>query len=133
MLLVPEPQGGRSTVTTTLPEVLGHRSAVPEAAGKVVRSRMRNRSRVRGLPVLFVNVRRMSTVPNVEFCAGTDVGSRTKLGEEESVAHVSSAVFVMEAPSETGEDRSGGRGATRRCAAPVLVPFVSTKTKSAAL
>ena len=76
MLLVPTPQGARSTVTTTAVEVLGRRSAMPLGAGKVLRSTMRNRSRVIFPPVLLVNVRRMSSVPKVELLAGSEVKSR---------------------------------------------------------
>src|ERR1044071_6716314 len=37
-LEVPEPHGGRSTVTATVVDVRGRRSAIPEGAGNVVRS-----------------------------------------------------------------------------------------------
>ncbi len=70
-LLVPLPQTGRSTVTATSLEVIGRRSATPEMDGNVVMSTTRNRSRVISAPVSLVNVCRMSTVPNAEFCAGT--------------------------------------------------------------
>src|SRR5829696_3001607 len=53
-LLVPEPHGGRSTVTTTAVEVRGRKSAMPEGAGNVVRSVIRKRKRVTFAPVLFV-------------------------------------------------------------------------------
>src|SRR5262252_6631629 len=45
-LLVPEPHGGRSTVTTTVVEVRGRKSAMPLGAGNVVRSITRKRKRV---------------------------------------------------------------------------------------
>src|SRR5688572_27361718 len=79
-LLVPEPQGARSTVTTTAVEVRGRRSAMPEGAGKVVKSVMRQRRRVTFPPVLLVTVRRMSRVPKVELFAGSEVKSRTRFG-----------------------------------------------------
>src|SRR5215210_7748097 len=87
---VPEPHGARSTVTTTAVEVRGRRSAMPEGAGKVVRSMMRQRRRVTFAPVLFVTERRMSSVPKVELFAGSDVKSRTRFGGEEATTHGSS-------------------------------------------
>ena len=79
-LLVPLPQGARSTVTTTAVEVLGRRSAMPLGAGNVVRSITRKRKRVTFPPVLFVMVLRISNVPNVELFAGSEVKSRTRFG-----------------------------------------------------
>src|SRR5262245_7800572 len=70
MFDVPLPHGGRSTVTTTVVDVLGRRSAMPDGAGNVVKSMTLKRSRVTFPPVLFVNVRRMSSVPNVELFGG---------------------------------------------------------------
>src|SRR6185369_4607633 len=61
-LLVPEPHGGLSTVTTTAVDVRGRRSAMPLGAGKVVISMMRNRRRVTLPPVLLVTVWRKSSV-----------------------------------------------------------------------
>ena len=81
---VPEPHGARSTVTTTAVDVRGRRSAMPEGAGKVVRSITRKRMRVTFPPVLLVIVLRMSSVPNVELLAGLLVKSRTRLGGEEA-------------------------------------------------
>src|SRR6185436_10006590 len=82
ILLVPDPQGGRSTVTTTAEEVRGRRSAMPDGAGKVVRSITLKRSLVAFAPVLLVIVRRMSSVPKVELLAGSLVKSRTRFGGE---------------------------------------------------
>src|SRR3989344_2496568 len=79
-LLVPAPHGARSTVTTTLEDVRGRRSAVPDGAGNVVRSMILNRSRVRSPPLVLVKVRRTSSVPKVELLAGSLVKSRTELG-----------------------------------------------------
>src|SRR6185295_8032352 len=90
MLLVPVPQGARSTVTTTAVEVLGRRSAKPEGAGNVVMSIMRNRKRVTFPPVLLVMVFRMSSVPKVELFAGSLVKSRTRLGGLDVLTHGSS-------------------------------------------
>src|SRR3712207_5383185 len=87
---VPEPQGARSTVTTTAVEVRGRRSAMPEGAGKVVRSLTRKRMRVTLPPVLFVTVRRMSSVPKVELLAGSEVKSLTRLGGEDAATQGSS-------------------------------------------
>jgi len=61
-------------------DMRGRRSAMPEGAGKVVRSMMRQRSRVTFWPVLFVTVRRMSSVPKVELFAGSEVKSLTRFG-----------------------------------------------------
>src|ERR1044072_1121937 len=81
-LLVPLPQGGRSTVTTTAVEVRGRKSAMPLGAGKVVISTTRKRRRVTFPPVLLTTVLRTSSVPNVELFGGSDVKSRTRFGGE---------------------------------------------------
>src|SRR5687768_10073851 len=86
-LLVPLPHGGRSTVTTTAVEVRGRRSAMLLGAGNVVRSITRQRMRVTLPPVLFVTLRRMSNVPNVELLAGSDVKSRTRFGGDAPPTH----------------------------------------------
>src|SRR5690242_4657312 len=130
---VPEPHGGRSTVTTTAFEVRGRRSAIPEGAGKVVRSTTLNRSRVTLPPVLFVTVIRRSSVPKVELFGGSDVKSRTRFGGDADPTQVSKLVTAKEALRSIGLERFSGPGAPRRCPAPALVAFVSTKTKSAAL
>src|SRR5262245_53395990 len=57
--------------TTTAPEFRGRRSAVPEGAGNVVRSMMRNRNRAIGNPVELVSLRLISTVPYVELLIGS--------------------------------------------------------------
>src|ERR1043165_10004331 len=59
-LLVPLPQGGRSTVTTTAVDVRGRKSAMPLGAGNVVRSITRKRRRVTLPPGLLPTARRMS-------------------------------------------------------------------------
>src|SRR5215470_18244301 len=69
-LLVPLPHGGRSTVTTTVVDVRGRRSAMPLGAGNVVKSTTRKRKRVTLPPVLFWTERRISSVPNVELFGG---------------------------------------------------------------
>src|SRR6185295_14457844 len=79
-LLVPLPQGGRSTMTTTAVEVLRRMSAMPLGAGNVVRSTTRKRKRVTFPPVLLTIVLRISRVPNVELFGGSEVKSRTRLG-----------------------------------------------------
>src|ERR1044071_4520395 len=78
-LLVPLPQGGRSTVTTTEVEVLGRKSAMPLGAGNVVRSMTRKRRRVTFPPVLLTTVRRMSNVPNVELLGRSE---KRRVGKE---------------------------------------------------
>src|SRR6266545_433336 len=133
MLEVPEPHGARSTVTTTAVEVLGRRSAMPEGAGKVVRSITRQRRRVTFAPVLFVIVLRMSSVPKVELFTGSEVKSLTRLGGLEEATHGSSRLTGNDALRWMGLERFSGPGAPRRWPAPAEVPFVSTKMKSAAL
>src|SRR5215510_7663601 len=132
-LLVPLPHGGRSTVTTTVVEVRGRKSAMPLGAGKVVRSITRHRRRVTFPPVLLVTVLRISNVPKVELFGGSDVKSRTRFGGEAAATHVSRRFTVKDALRWIGELRFSGPGAPRRWPAPAEVPFVSTKTKSAAL
>src|ERR671913_300794 len=75
----------------------------------------------------------MSSVPKVEFCAGAEVKSLTRLGGDEPATHGSSSAMPNEALRWMGDERFSGPGAPRRWPAPALVPFVSTKTKSAAL
>src|SRR5262245_4348809 len=133
MFDVPLPHGGRSTVTTTVVEVLGRMSAIPEGAGNVVRSITRKRRRVTLPPVLFVNVRRMSSVPKVELLGGSLVKSRTRFGGDALATHVSSRAPPKLALRMIGDERFAGPGAPRRWPAPADVPLVSTNTKSAAL
>src|ERR1043166_549794 len=133
MLLVPLPQGGRSTVTTTDVEVLGRKSAMPLGAGNVVRSITRNRKRVTFPPVLLVTVLRMSNVPKVELFGGSDVKSRTRFGGEAAATQTSRRSTAKEALRSMGELRFSGPGVPRRGPAPADVPLVSTNTKSAAL
>src|SRR6185295_16124415 len=132
-LLVPLPQGGRSTVTTTDVEVLGRKSAMPLGAGNVVRSTTRNRKRVAFPPVLLTTVLRISSVPKVELFGGSDVKSRTRFGGDTAATQGSSKLTVKDALRSIGELRFSGPGAPRRWPAPAEVPFVSTNTKSAAL
>src|SRR6185369_648003 len=132
-LLVPLPQGGRSTVTTTDVEVRGRKSAIPLGAGKVVRSTTRKRKRVTLPPVLFTTVRRMSNVPNVELLGGSDVKSRTRFGGDAAATQISRRFTAKDALRSIGELRFSGPGAPRRWPAPADVALVSTNTKSAAL
>ena len=76
VMLLAEPHGGRSTVTSTSVEVRGRRSAVPDGAGKVVRLEMLKRRRVSGAPVLLMKVRRRSMVPEVELFGGSEPSGR---------------------------------------------------------
>src|SRR6476661_7004043 len=96
-LLVPLPQGGRSTVTTTAVEVRGRRSAMPLGAGNVVRSITRQRKRVTLPPVLLTTVLRISSVPKVELLGGSEVKSRTRFGGDAAAAHTSSRFTANEA------------------------------------
>src|SRR6476659_7822588 len=89
MLLVPLPQGGRSTVTTTAVEVRGRKSAMPLGAGKVVTSITRQRRRVTFPPVLLTAVLRISRVPKVELFGGSEVKSRTRFGGEAAATQTS--------------------------------------------
>src|SRR5262249_45355448 len=130
---VPEPHGGRSTVTTTVVDVRGRKSAIPLGAGNVVRSMTRKRSRVTLPPVLLTTVRRISSVPKVELLGGSDVKSRTRFGGELEAAQVSNRLTANDALRSIGEERFSGPGEPRRWPAPADVPFVSTNTKSAAL
>src|SRR5690349_4922759 len=132
-LLVPLPQGGRSTVTTTAVEVLGRKSAMPLGAGNVVKSTIRNRKRVTFPPVLLTIVLRKSRVPNVELFGGSEVKSRTRFGGEAGATQTSSMFTAKEAFRSIGELRFSGPGAPRRWPAPADVALVSTNTKSAAL
>src|ERR1044072_9197494 len=93
---VPEPQGARSTVTTTGVEVRGRRSAVPEGTGRVEMSMMRQRRRVTFSPVMFVTVRRMSSVPKVELFVVSLVKLRTRLGGLAGPTHGSSRATLNE-------------------------------------
>src|SRR5215510_10504346 len=100
---------------------------MPLAAGNVAIFAIRNRSRVTGAPVSLVQVRRKSTVPNVELFGASIVLSRTLLGAEPMVEHSSKgdlAKFSGVGPSEIGLERFLGPGAPSRCPAPALVPFV---------
>ena len=65
-------------------------------------------------PVLFVNVRRMSRVPNVELLAGSDVKSRTRFGGLAPPTQESRNVAGMELLRSMGLERFSGPGAPRR-------------------
>src|SRR6185503_3396367 len=113
-LLVPLPQGGRSTVTTTAVEARGRKSAIPLGAGNVVRSTIRKRKRVTFPPVLFTIVLRTSKVPNVELFGGSEVKSRTRLGGEVAATQMSSKFTEKDALRSIGELRFSGPGAPSR-------------------
>jgi hypothetical protein len=114
--------------------VRGLRSAVPNGAGKVVKSTIRKRRRVTLEVELLVNVLRIVMVPKVELFAGSDSKSRTKLGGENGSAAGSSSVVNMSGETKVatlkGLDRFSGDGAPSRWPAPALVPLVSTNMKS---
>ena len=112
-LLVPEPHGGRSTVTTTADEVRGLKSAIPEGAGKVVRSTIRKRKRVTFPPVLFTIVLRISNVPKVELFGGSDVKSRTRLGGDAAATQMSNKFTAKLALRSIGDERFSGPGCTQ--------------------
>src|SRR4030095_12891273 len=59
-------------LTTIVEELSARMSALPPEGGSVVTSTTRNRSRVTGAPVLFVNLRRIESVPLVY---GLDAGT----------------------------------------------------------
>src|SRR5262245_42078675 len=112
--MVPEPHGGRSTVTTTVVDVRGRRSAIPDGAGNVVRSMIRNRSRVTLPPVLLTTVRRMSNVPKVELFGGSLVKSRTRFGGDAAATHTSNRLTAKLALRSIGLDMFSGPGAPNR-------------------
>src|ERR1043166_948602 len=123
------------TVAGVVPEVMTRRSAVPSGALKVERSMTRKRRRVTACPVLFVTGRRMESVPkgpSVEFGVFC-VASRKRLGGRDELAAGSSRESVTASLRWTGEWEFSGPGAPRRAPAPMSVPVVSTKKKSAAL
>ena len=97
-MLVPLPQGGRSTVAVTEADDRGRKSAMPEGAGKVVRSTTRKRRRVILPPLSFLKVKRRSSVPNVELFGGSLVKSRTMFGGAILSTQVSRPVLVKESP-----------------------------------
>src|SRR2546423_3428804 len=115
--------------------VIGRKSAVPDGAGKVVISMMRKRRRVTAAPVLFVTLRRMSSVPKVEVDPEPGVKSRARAQAEVVepllVQPGSTSDSLIVALRSTGEDKFSGPGAPSCCGAPVpAVPCVSTNMKS---
>src|SRR2546423_14696494 len=95
--------------------VIGRKSAVPEGAGKVVMSTMRKRRRVTAAPVLFVTLRRMSSVPKVEVAPEPGVKSRAR-AQAEVVEPVpaqpaSTSDSLIVALRKTGLDKFSGPGA----------------------
>jgi len=72
-------------------------------------------------------------VPKVELLDGSDVKSRTRLGDAEEPTVESTNNTEYAKVFWIGEPRFSGPGAPSRCPAPALVPLVSTKIKSAAL
>src|SRR4026209_932611 len=111
---VPLPHGGRSTVTTTVVDVRGRKSAMPLGAGNVVRSTTRKRKRVTFPPVLFTMVRRISNVPKVELLGGSEVKSRTRFGGDAGATQTSRTFTAKDAFRSIGELRFSGPGAPRR-------------------
>ena len=107
--VVPDRRG-----TTMSLDVIGRRSATPEIEGNVVMSMMRNRNRVMFPPVLLVNFCRMSSVPNVEFCAGSHGGNgHRRRAEVAARAHVVGRHVVglgrVEPSTPPGQSRRGKR------------------------
>src|SRR5215471_1446109 len=92
----------------------------------------RKRSRVMSPPRVFVNVRRISSVPNVDSFWRSLVRSRTRLGGEPADAHVSSRLAAIALFRWTGDERFSGPGAPRRSPRE-KTPVVPTTMKSAAL
>ena len=81
--------------TRIVPEVRGLRSEIRIVVGKVVSPTTRKRNRSIFAPVLFVNVRRIESVPKVELFAGSLVKSRTTFGASVSVCAGSSGESSM--------------------------------------
>src|SRR2546423_5322701 len=100
--------------TTTSADVIGRRSAVPAGDENVVMSTMRKRSRVTDCPVVFVNLRRMSSVPLVEVAPGPGVKSRTRFGGLPTAAAGSIKLALIVALRWIGLDRFSGPGAPSR-------------------
>jgi hypothetical protein len=65
-------------------------------------------------PVLLVNVRRWSRVPNVELFGGSLVKSRTRFGGAVDATQMSSRSAAKLALRWIGDDRFSGPGAPRR-------------------
>src|SRR6476660_2369409 len=76
--------------------------------------------------------RLISSVPNVELFARSDVKSRVRLGAVEAPTEVSSKRVAIELRSK-GDVRFSGPGAPSLCPAPAMVALVSKNRKSAAL
>src|SRR5438105_106215 len=124
-------------------EVRSRRSAVPEGGdappARVVMSTTRKRSWVMGAPVLFVNLRRIESVPSVELFGMSGVGSRKRAQASPG------SKLVPEQPASTSEAltcalrwtglvKLSGPGAPCVDAVELNVPpVVETKTKSLAL
>src|SRR5688500_12129084 len=125
---VPLPHGARSTVTTTDVDVLVLTSATAVIVVGIVEMSMTwKRSRVTLPPLLFVSVRRMSNVPNVELFAGSLVWSRTRLGGVAAPTQGSSKAWPKDALRWIGEDRFSGEGAPNAGGAPPDAAFVLLK------
>src|ERR1044072_8357171 len=113
--------------TTTSDDVRARRSAIPEGAGNVLTSMSLYRNLVTAPPVLFTTRRRKSMVPKVKLFAGSLVKSRARFGERAADTVESNIKNGNCAVRWIGDDRFCGPGAPRRCPAPELIPFVSTK------
>lgn len=100
--------------TTTDVDVRERKSAKPDGAGNVLTSMILKRSLVIGLPVLLTTRRRISSVPNVELFAGSDVKSRTRFGGKEAACDESTIKTAVVAFRSIGDDRFSGPGAPRR-------------------
>src|SRR5213079_2209441 len=98
--LTPQVPASFTPETTISGEKMGRKSAFVGMAGKVVMSTTLNRRRVTGLPVVLMNRRRISSVPNVELLPGLLVMSRTRFGSavagcEESISTAAIALVII--------------------------------------
>jgi hypothetical protein len=84
---------------------------------------MRKRRRVTGNPVALTTRLRISSVPNVELLAGSEVKSRTRFGADVLPTVPSRFRTGMSALRCMGLDKFSGPAAPRRCPAPTSVPL----------
>lgn len=119
--------------TTIVAELRARRSAIPDGAGDVVRSMIRNRNSSKGSPVELESRRRSSSVPNVELFAGFEVKSRTRFGGLVADTFRSNKESLASPGNDPGPLKFCGPGEPRRCPAPADIRFVATKKKSVAL
>ena len=111
-------------------EVSSRRSAMPTAGGNEVMSTARKRKRVTIVPVLFLKVRRMESVPSVAFVPGVVSRCRAQVVFEAAPAPLlfaqplSTREALMVALRCSGLERFSGPGAPR-CRPPMVPSAVA--------